>query len=309
MNELAQIVKVNELDPQDGQIIIDRFGSYEQVANEWESKAKMIVVTSRDQTTEMAMAKEARKKFSQMRIDLEKARKSIGEPAFRKYKAVNAVAKYLQTLIQPIEDHLRLQEDFIKNDDARLEAERKIEEERRVEAERIAKEEAERKEQERIRLENEKLKKEAEEKEAQLQREREEARRKQEEIEKKAFEEKRKLEEKAQFEREEAEKEKRRLQEEQQKKLEAERKEREKVEAELQAKKDEEARIKKEAEEAERKRLEELRKEKEKSQKATDDVKYKTYIRALSQVEIPEVHNEEIKNKIIKIKLFLKKES
>lgn len=108
------------------------------------------------------MAREARKKFSNMRIDLEKARKAIGEPAFRKYKAVNAVANYLLSLIKPIEDHLKEQEDFIKNDDARIEAEKKLEAERQAERDRIAKEEAERKEQERIRKENERLQREAE---------------------------------------------------------------------------------------------------------------------------------------------------
>lgn len=282
MNELAQIVKTNELDPQDGQIIIDRFGTYEDVAKEWESKAKMIVVTSRDQTTEMAMAKEARKKFSNMRIELEKARKSIGEPAFRKYKAVNAVAKYLQSLIQPIEDHLLEQEEFIKRDDARIEAEKKLEEERRIEAERLAREEAERKEQERIRLENERLKKEAEEKEKQLQKEREEARKKQKEIERKALEEKRRIEA------------------ENQKKLEAERKQRDLIEKELQAKKDEEERKQKEAEA----KLEAERKAREEAEKASDSIKYKTYIRELSEVKAPDVQDEEIRAKIEKIKLF-----
>jgi hypothetical protein len=275
MNELAQIVKTNELDPQDGQIIIDRFGSYEQVAQEWETKAKQIVVTNRDQLTEMAMAREARKKFSQMRIDLEKARKAIGEPAFRKYKAVNAVAKYLQSLIQPIEDHLKLQEDFVKNDDARIAAEKALEEEKRLEAERLAREEAERKEQEQIRLENEKLKKEAEERERVLEAEREKARK----------------------EKERVEAEKRHMEQEQQKKLEAERKERERVEAELNAKKDEEERIKKEQEMA---RIA--------AEKADDATKYKSYIQSLIAVEMPSVKNAEISEKLLKIKSFLDRE-
>lgn len=308
MEGLAEIVKTNELDSEDGQIIINRFGSYETIAKDWEAKAKMIVVVSRDQTTEMAMAKEARKKFSDMRIELEKARKAIGEPAFRKYKAVNAVAKYLQALIQPIEDHLKLQEDFIKNDDARIEAEKKIEEERRIEAERLAQIEADRKEQERIRLENERLKKEADEREAQMLKEREDARLKQEAIEKKALEEKQRLEAKAKKEREEAEEDKKKMQEAQQKKLLEERIAREKVQAELQAKKDEEEKKKKEAEEAEKQRIEAEQKAKVEAQKATDDVKYKTYIKALSQVEAPEVQNKDIQNKIEKIKQFLARE-
>lgn len=304
MNELAQIVKTNELDEQDGQIIIDRFGSYEKTAQEWESKAKMIVVTSRDQTTEMAMAKEARRKFSLMRIELEKARKTIGEPAFRKYKAVNAVAKYLQSLIQPIEDHLLEQENFIKNDDARIAAEKKIEEERKLEAERLAKIEADRKEQELIRLENERLKKEADKREAQMLKEREKARLKQEAIEKKALAEKQRLEAKVKKEREEAEAEKKKMQEAQQKKLNEERRAREKIQAELKAKKDEEERRQKEAEEAEFKRLAEIKRKEEEALKASDSVKFKAYIKALSEVKAPEVQDEEIRVKIEKIRLF-----
>ena len=315
MNELAQIVKTNELDPKDGQIIIDRFGSYEKTAQEWEAKAKMIVVTSRDQTTEMAMAKEARKKFSAMRIDLEKARKSIGEPAFRKYKAVNAVAKYLQSLIQPIEDHLLEQEDFVKRDDARIDAEKKIEEERKIEAERLAKEEADRKEQERIRLENEKLKKEAEERERIMLLERKKADEEKRILEEKALAERKKAEaekwdaiEKARKEKEKVEAEKKRIELENQKKLDAERKERERIQAELQAKKDDEARIKREAEEAEKKRLADIEAEKQNQLKRSDKEKYVRYIQDLLNVPTPILKDLEYVNKKQKIKEFFLKQ-
>lgn len=308
MNELAQIVETNDLDPKDGQIIINRFGSYEDIAKEWKIKAEAIVVTDRNQVTEMAMAKEARKKFSEMRLDLEKARKAIGEPAFRKYKAVNAVAKYLQSLIQPIEDHLKLQEDFLKNDNARVKAEMEAEEAERIEAERVAKEKADAEERERIRLENEKLKKEAEEREALIVKEREEAKKKQEAVELKAREEKRALEEKARLEREDAEREKKRIEAEQQKKLDAERKERERIEAELQAKKDEEARVKREAAEAEEKRLVDIEVEKTAQLKRSDREKYIRYIQDLANVPTPILNDAEYADKKEKLKKFFLKE-
>lgn len=157
-----EIVKQSGLEQVEQTSVLDRFGSYEDIAKEWETKAKMIVVTDSSQTTEMAMAKEARKKFSQLRIDVEKARKAMKEQSLRKGQAIDAVARFLTSLIIPIEDYLRSQEDFIL-----IEAKKKQEEERmRAEAEaekrRIEELERERLEQERIKKENETLKAETE---------------------------------------------------------------------------------------------------------------------------------------------------
>lgn len=290
MNALADIVKTNELDPQDGQIIIDRFGSYEKIAQEWETKAKGIIVTSRDQTTEMAMAREARKKFSNMRIELEKARKAIGEPAFRKYKAVNAVAKYLQSLIQPIEDHLLEQEDFIKRDDARIKAEKKVEADRKAAAEALALAEAERKEQERIRKENEQLKKEVEEKEKQIQAEREEARKKAEAKEKEM-----------QAERKKAEAERLKLEEKAKKEAEA----RKQVEEKLEAEKEAQRKTQLEAKRIEDALAEADRLAKEEALKAPDKEKYQTYVDELQRVSAPVVSDKSVQEDIENIVIYL----
>lgn len=167
--QLNEIVQTSSLDEIEGQMLIAKFGSYENIAREWESKAKEIVVTREDQTIEMAMAKEARRKFSQLRIDVEKARKGLKEQSLRKGQAIDAIARYLISLIQPIETHLRLQEDFVKIRDEQKrqqEAEAaRIKAEQEAEAERVAKEKKAAAEHEKIRLENEKLRKEAEKRE------------------------------------------------------------------------------------------------------------------------------------------------
>ena len=305
---LSEIVKTNELEPEVGQIIINRFGSYEAAALEWESKAKAIVVTSRDQTTEMAMAREARRKFSDMRIELEKARKAIGEPAFRKYKAVNAVAKYLQSLIQPIEDHLKLQEDYVKNDDARIAAEKILEEERQIEAVRLAKEKADQAERERLRKDNERLHKEAQEREALIIKERAEAKQKQEGIEKKAADEKKALADAVSLEREQAALEKKRIEASQQAILDVERKERKRVQAELQAQKDAQEQVELDVIRAENKRLEDIENAKKAELKKSDKEKYVSYIQKLIEVEYPEIEDVECQTKILKINIFFKKE-
>jgi hypothetical protein len=171
-SQLEVIVRENALTPVEGKSLIERFGNYEQVAQEWEAKAHAIVVTSVTQTTEMAMAKQARKKFSEMRIEVEKARVAMKEQALRKGQAIDAVAKYLVSLIKPIEDYLKDQEDFSKIWAEKKLAEQQALEAQKVEEARIAKEKADALEQERIRKENERLKKEAEAKEKALEKER-----------------------------------------------------------------------------------------------------------------------------------------
>ena len=55
----------------------------------------------------MAMAKTARKKFSDLRIELEKTRKSMKEQSLIKGQAIDSIAKYLKSSIEPIEQYLK----------------------------------------------------------------------------------------------------------------------------------------------------------------------------------------------------------
>lgn len=155
---LVQIVNESNLEVVESKNIIEKFGDYELVAKEWESKAKAIVVTDASQKTEMEMAKTARKKFSEMRIEIEKTRKSLKEQSLRKGQAIDAIARFLTSLISPIEDHLRLQEDFLKIQEEKKLAEEKKKIEEQLEKERVEKEKKEAEEKERVRLENEILK-------------------------------------------------------------------------------------------------------------------------------------------------------
>lgn len=135
-SQLVTLVNASGLEKQEGETLIEKFNSFEQVAKEWETKAKTIVVEREDQTTEMAMAKEARKKFSQMRIEIEKSRKTLKEQSLRKGQAIDSIAKYLKSLIEPIEQYLKEQECFLEikaereAEKARLELEAQEEKER-----------------------------------------------------------------------------------------------------------------------------------------------------------------------------------
>lgn len=206
MENLKSIVLASQLEVDTQNSLITDFSQYEEVANEWREKASQIVVKDRGQLTEMEMAKVAQKKFAEMRIKIEKRRKELKESALRRGQAIDSIARYLQSLIAPIEEHLKAQADFIKLDDARIAREA---EEARLKAEeeaRLKKEAEFRAEQERIRLENEKLKKEAEVRELAIRKEREEAQKKQEAIElqaRKEREAKEELEKKIRMEQEE----------------------------------------------------------------------------------------------------------
>lgn len=209
--KLLEVIQESNLEVVESKSILERFGDYEAIAKEWEVKAKQIVVTDATQLTEMAMAREARKKFSQLRIDIEKARKEMKEQSLRKGQAIDSVAKFLKGLVEPIESYLRQQEDFIQIQEAKKLAEEKAEEERLAEIQRLAEEKAQREEQERIRKENEELKKKAQEQEEAMRKEREAKEAELETIRVKALQEKQKLEEEVKKQREVGEKAKQKL--------------------------------------------------------------------------------------------------
>lgn len=211
-NQLEIIVKDSGLEIKEGQTLLEKFGNYEQIAKDWEVKAKMIVVTDASQETEMAMAKTALKKFAELRINVEKERKAMKEQSLRKGQAIDAVAKFLVSLISPIEEHLKLQANFVKIKEEREALERKLAEDKRLEEERVAKEQAEKEEQERVRLENIRLKEEADAREKKMEEERLAAEKKQKELEDKAKKDReeadakqKELEEKAKKDRQDAE--------------------------------------------------------------------------------------------------------
>jgi len=159
--KLQTIVKESGLESEEGKTLLDKFGHYEEVAKEWEVKAKKIVVINASQTTEIEMAKVVRKKFSDLRIELEKSRKVLKEQSLRKGQAIDAIARFLQSLLKPIEEHLKLQENFVKIQEEKKAEKVRIEEEKRLAAEELARIKKQLVEQKEILEENEKLKREA----------------------------------------------------------------------------------------------------------------------------------------------------
>ena len=191
-NKLSVIVKESGLVGTKAQILLDNFSTYFQIASEWETKAKAIVVSNANQIAEMQMARVGRLFLRQKRIAIEKTRKDLKEQALREGKAIDGIANILKALIVPIEEYLEKQEKYVEIKIAEEAKRRQIEADTKAEQERIAKEEAEAKERERIRKENEQLRTEAEKREQEVAEERikvERGRKVLEEKEKKAREE------------------------------------------------------------------------------------------------------------------------
>ena len=90
------------------------FMPFFEEANELAKKAKAIVVTSEDQTDDIATAREMRLAIKGIRVIVDKERKTLKEEVVRKGKAIDGMANIIKFLIVPVEEHLQLQEDFVK---------------------------------------------------------------------------------------------------------------------------------------------------------------------------------------------------
>lgn len=235
-NQLQVIVNQSGLEPTKAKYILEQFTDYFNIADEWQTKARAIVVTNASQTADMEMARVGRLFLREKRIAVENARKNLKEQSLREGKAIDGIANVLKALIVPIEEYLEHQEKFVEiQEEAKREAKRLEIEARIVEEERIAAEKAAA-EQERLRVENEKLKEEARKKEFELIAERKQAEEEIREVARKAKIESDKQNKKLADERaksnaarEEAEEKARLLKEKERVKLEAERKEKERL--------------------------------------------------------------------------------
>jgi len=168
-NKLQVIIQDSGLETTKARVLLENFKDYFDIADEWETKAKAIVVTNENQKPDMAMARIGRLFLREKRIAIEKTRKDLKEQSLREGKAIDGIANILKSLIVPIEEYLEKQERFIEIRDAEISEQKRIEGERLVmekeEAERVAREKAEAAERERIHKENERLKAEAIERE------------------------------------------------------------------------------------------------------------------------------------------------
>ncbi len=113
--ELIKIVEENQLEKTQGQFLLDSFQEFIQQVNEWEAKAKAIVITDISQVKEMSEAREARLALKSIRTNAENTRKNLKEKALREGKAIDGIANIIKALVVPLEEHLEKQEKFVEN--------------------------------------------------------------------------------------------------------------------------------------------------------------------------------------------------
>ena len=147
------------------QALLDNFAESFRIADEWEIKARSIVVTDVSQTAEMKMARVGRLFIREHRVEIEKMRVKLKADSLREGQAIDAIAKILKGVFAPIEDHLTRQERFAEiqeekaAEEARLETRARLAKE--AEEKRVADEKAEVARQAKIRKDNAALRKKA----------------------------------------------------------------------------------------------------------------------------------------------------
>lgn len=110
--QLVKMINESGLEQSQAAVLIEKFSDYQEIASEWKAKAEMLVVTREDQTKEMALAREGRLFLQKKRTAIESTRKELKERSLREGKAIDAIAKMLTALIEPIEKDLEGKEKF-----------------------------------------------------------------------------------------------------------------------------------------------------------------------------------------------------
>ena len=118
-NQLVKIINESGLDKSKGQVLLENFSNYFEVASEWEKKANELTVTSVEQVAEMKLAREGRLFLKDKRVTIEKTRKLLKENALREGQTIDAIAKILTNLIEPIEKNLEHKEKFAEIQEAK----------------------------------------------------------------------------------------------------------------------------------------------------------------------------------------------
>jgi len=273
------------------------------------------------QVEEMEKAREYRLSLKKLRVAADKEKARLKEQPLRKCQAIDALARYLRSEIEPLEAHLTEQEKYAERKEQ--ERKNKLKEEREQELDKC---EADYQFVDLAEMPEDNYKtflkntKESFELRKQKEKEEEDKRKKEEEDERKRQEEIRKENEKLKKEAEEKDKaieeerkkaqaEREKVEAEQEKKLKEERKKLEKVEAEMKAKKEEEERKEKEKAEQEKADEEARLKAEKDAALAPDKKKLDLLAVMVTQIELPEVKSKEAKAIIVAVVELLNKTS
>lgn len=91
------------------------FERFEKDAADWKKKADDLIITDASQLQEMKLADEGRKVLQKIRTTIEKKRKELKERSLQEGRAIDAIAKALTALVEPIERTLEDKARYAEN--------------------------------------------------------------------------------------------------------------------------------------------------------------------------------------------------
>lgn len=112
--QLVSVIQASELSADSVPSILLTFEPLLQKANKWASQVDTVKVTDASQTLEMRMAREMRLGLREIRVTTDKERKRLKEQSLRQGRAIDGAANIIKALIEPLEQRLQDQEDFIE---------------------------------------------------------------------------------------------------------------------------------------------------------------------------------------------------
>ena len=122
--ELTQILNEQGVKLYNQKALVEAFGGPFQEVGEILANYKSIEVTDVAQIKEMAQARELRLKLKNARTTVERKRKELKEESLKTGRAIDSVAKFVKSQIEPAEKYLEQQEKFKELKEAAEKAER-----------------------------------------------------------------------------------------------------------------------------------------------------------------------------------------
>ena len=113
-NELQVILDEQNVPAENAKALLEAFGAPFTEAGEILAVYQDIKVTDESQTEDMAKAKEMRLALKKVRTGVENTRKELKDGYLKAGRAIDSVASFVKTTIQPAEEYLELQEKFVE---------------------------------------------------------------------------------------------------------------------------------------------------------------------------------------------------
>jgi len=127
--DLTKVAQQSQIDPHSAAILSQSFSPFFERANALRNEAMQTVVTGLGQPTAMKRSRELRLIFQKVRTDADKKREEMKRESLRYGNAVQGAYNLIRLLVEPIEEHLKAQEDFaVRLEEQRLDETRQLRE-------------------------------------------------------------------------------------------------------------------------------------------------------------------------------------